>query len=57
MVGIIYDLITGKNDKDTVEFAVVASCLKHTIEEDYNRRTIADVERLLHNRGSGRAER
>ncbi len=55
--GIIYSLITGKEDKDTVEFAVATSCLKHTIEGDYNRTTVADVEKLLKNGGSGRVQR
>ena len=40
---LIYSLISGKNDKDSIEFAVAASCLKHSIEGDYNRVTIQDV--------------
>lgn len=42
---------------DAIEFAVAASCLKHTIEGDYNRTTVADVENLLVSGGSGRVQR
>lgn len=55
--GMIYGLITGKSEQDTVEFAVAASCLKHTIEGDYNRTTVADVETLIRNGGNGRVQR
>lgn len=55
--GIVFGLITGKNEQDTVEFAVAASCLKHTIEGDYNRTTVADVEMLIKNGGNGRVQR
>lgn len=54
---IIYSLITGKNGCDAIEFAVAASCLKHTIEGDYNRCTVADVENLIQNGGNGRVQR
>lgn len=55
--GVIYGLITGMNDKDTVEFATAASCIKHTIEGDFNRVTVQDVETLLKNGGNGRVQR
>ncbi|MCD8315570.1 MAG: sugar kinase [Firmicutes bacterium] len=55
--GLIYGLITGKKPQDVIEFAVAASCLKHTIEGDYNRTTVADVENLLNSGGSGRVQR
>lgn len=54
---LIYSLISGKNDKDSIEFAVAASCLKHSIEGDYNRVTVADVENLINNGGHGRVQR
>ena len=54
---LIYSLISGKNDKDAIEFAVAASCLKHSIEGDYNRVTVADVENLINNGGNGRVQR
>ena len=53
----IYSLITGKNDKDAIEFAVAASCLKHSIEGDFNRVTVSDVENLIKNGGNGRVQR
>lgn len=55
--GVIYALITKKADQDTVEFAAAASCLKQTIEGDYNRSSIADVESLLKTGGNGRIQR
>ena len=50
----IYSLITDKDDKDAIEFAVAASCLKHSIEGDFNRVTVSDVENLIKNGGNGR---
>lgn len=55
--GVIYGLITGKTEQDAIEFAVAASCLKHTIEGDYNRTTVEEVEALVDNGGSGRVQR
>lgn len=55
--GIIYSLITGKENQDAIEFAAAASCLKHTLEGDYNRTTVADVENLLKSGGNGRVQR
>lgn len=55
--GIIYSLITGKENQAAVEFATAASCLKHTLEGDYNRTTIGDVENLLKSGGNGRVQR
>lgn len=53
----IYSLITDKDDKDAIEFAVAASCLKHSIEGDFNRVTVSDVENLIKNGGNGRVQR
>lgn len=55
--GIIYGLITKKSIQDIIEFATASSCLKHTLEGDYNRTTVQDVERLLKSGGNGRVER
>ena len=55
--GIIYSLITGKSNKEAVEFAAAASCLKHTIEGDFNRTSAEDVENLLKSGGNGRVLR
>lgn len=55
--GLIYGLITRMEPQHTIEFATAASCLKHTIEGDFNRTTIADVEDLLQKGGNGRVQR
>jgi 2-dehydro-3-deoxygluconokinase len=55
--GIIYGLITGKGNRDSIEFATAASCLKHTLEGDYNRTTVDDVESLIKNGGNERVQR
>lgn len=55
--GLIYGLMQGKRCQDIIEFAVAASCLKHTIEGDYNRSTVEDVENLIKNGGGGRVQR
>ena len=55
--GLIYSLVTGKTSSEAIEFAVAASALKHSIEGDYNRVTVAEVERLVGGDGSGRVQR
>ena len=55
--GLIYSVLTGKNTQQTVEFAVAASALKHTIEGDFNMVTVAEVEKLAGGDGSGRIQR
>ncbi len=55
--GLIYGLNNYDNDKDALEFAVAASCLKHTIPGDYNRVSVKEVENLMHGSGSGRVQR
>ncbi len=55
--GLIYSLLTGKSMQDTIEFAVAASALKHSIETDYNMVTVDEVEGLVKNGGSGRVQR
>ena len=55
--GIIYGLITGMSNEKTIEFAAAASCLKQTIEGDYNRATVEDVENLITSGGNGRVIR
>ena len=49
--------MAGKSSKEAIEFAAAASCLKHTIENDYNLVTVAEVERLAGGDGSGRVQR
>ena len=55
--GLIYSLLSGKNSKDAIEFAVAASALKHSIEADFNRVTVTEVEKLAGGDGSGRVQR
>jgi len=55
--GLIYSLISGYGDQQAVEFATAASCLKHTIEEDYNLVTVDEVAALAGGNGSGRVQR
>ena len=55
--GLIYGLNNYDNEKDALEFAVAASCLKHTIPGDYNRVTVAEVESLMKGSGTGRVQR
>ena len=44
-------------DKDALEFAVAASCLKHSIEGDFNRVSVDEVKTLAEGDGSGRVQR
>lgn len=55
--GLIYAVSTGMQNQEAIEFAVAASCLKHTIEGDFNRTSVDDVKRLLSNGGGGRIQR
>ena len=55
--GLIYGLNTYGTDKEALEFAVAASCLKHTIPGDYNRVTVKEIESLMKGSGSGRVQR
>jgi 2-dehydro-3-deoxygluconokinase len=55
--GLIYSLVGGKGPQDAVEFAVAASCLKHSIPGDFNFVRRAEVETLLKGDGSGRVQR
>ena len=55
--GLIYGLLTYEKQSDALEYAVAASCLKHTISGDYNRVTVPEVTALMKGSGSGRVER
>ena len=55
--GLIYALLSGKSSQEAIEFAVAASTLKHSIGGDYNRVTVAEVEKLAGGDGSGRVQR
>lgn len=55
--GIIYSLINELSGQESVDFAVAASCLKHTQEGDFNRVSIDDVRALMNGDSSGRVKR
>lgn len=55
--GLIYGMGTGMTCQDAIEFATAASCLKQTIEGDFNRSTVKDVETLILSGGNGRVQR
>ena len=55
--GLIYALLNGKSTQAAIEFAVAASALKHSVEGDYNRVSVSEVEKLAGGDGSGRVQR
>lgn len=55
--GIIYGLNNYEDQKTALEFAVAASCLKHSIGGDFNRVSKAEAEALMKGSGSGRVQR
>lgn len=55
--GLIYGLLNKTDVQEALEFAVAASCLKHTVEGDFNEVTLEEVEALAEGDGSGRVQR
>ena len=55
--GLIYGYLTLPSHRDAMEFAVAASCLKHSVPGDFNRITVDEVNGLLKGGGSGRVQR
>ena len=55
--GLLYGLVNNHEPQETLEFAVAASCLKHTIEGDFNQVMVDDVKKLMEGDGSGRVQR
>ncbi len=55
--GLIYGISTLPAVKDALEFAVAASCLKHSIQGDFNLATVAEIARLARGDSSGRINR
>jgi 2-dehydro-3-deoxygluconokinase len=55
--GLIYALEKKKNPQDAIEFAVAASCLKHSVSGDFNLVKLSEIEALLLGDGSGRVQR
>ena len=58
MGGLIYGLLTyTTDDQKALDFAVAASCLKHTSYGDFNQVTVEEVEKLMSGDASGRVSR
>jgi len=55
--GLIYGSLQGMNPQDALEFAVAASCLKHSIEGDFNLVSADEVKKLAAGNASGRVQR
>lgn len=55
--GLIYALSSGHDCGYAIGFATAASCLKHSMEGDFNRVTVAEVENLMQHGGNGRVVR
>ena len=54
---LIYAMLHDYAAQDAIEFAVAASCLKHSIEYDFNLVTVNEIETLMKGDGSGRVQR
>ncbi len=55
--GLIYSMISGYDDNSAINFAVAASCLKQTIEHDFNQVSVSEVTALAAGNASGRVQR
>lgn len=55
--GLIHSLVNGKDSQYAIDFAAAASCLKQTIQGDFNRVTAKETESLMKGSGSGRVQR
>lgn len=55
--GLIFSMMNGWDNQKSVEFAAAASCLKHTIEQDFNLVSVEEVLSLVNGNGSGRVQR
>lgn len=55
--GLIFSLVNDYDMQLTIDFAVAASALKHSIEGDFNRVSVAEVKKLVGGDGSGRVQR
>lgn len=55
--GLIYAVLKGEAPSDAIEFAVAASCLKHSVEGDFNQVSVEEVRKLANGDASGRVQR
>lgn len=54
MAGIIYGMLKGMNDQESLEFGVAAGALKHSVEQDVNLVTVKEVESLVRDENVGK---
>ncbi len=54
---LIYGLTAYDDQGEALNFAVAASCLKHSISGDFNRVSVSEVEKLMRGDASGRVQR
>ena len=54
---LIHSLLSGWDSQKAIDFAVAASCLKHSVEHDFNMVSVAEVESLAGGNASGRVQR
>jgi 2-dehydro-3-deoxygluconokinase len=55
--GLIYGFMNNMGNQESLEFAVAASCLKHSIEGDLNQVSVEEVQKLAAGDASGRVQR
>lgn len=55
--GLIYAMLNNFDDQDTINYAVAASCLKHSVEHDFNLVSVEEVKSLAKGNASGRVQR
>lgn len=55
--GLIHGLLSGWEDQKVIDFAAAASCLKHSIEHDFNVVSVGEVQSLAEGNTSGRVQR
>lgn len=55
--GLIYGFLNGMSDRESLEYAVAASCLKQTMEFDFNLSAAEEVKQLMQGNSSGRVQR
>ena len=54
---LIYSQLSDYDEQKAINFAVASSCLKHSIEHDFNLVSLAEVESLAKGNASGRVQR
>jgi 2-dehydro-3-deoxygluconokinase len=54
---LIYAQLSGYDNQKSINFAAAASCLKHSIEHDFNLVSVAEIASLAEGNASGRVQR